>query len=264
MYNFNYHCPSSLQEAESLYAKSEDPMFLAGGHTLLPTMKQRLNAPTDLIDLAGLTELAGISREGDVLQIGAYTRHADVAASELVQAAIPALAKLARGIGDTQVRNRGTIGGSVANNDPAADYPAALLGLGATVVTTKRAVPADEFFVDMFETVLEEGEIITAVTFPVKGDAEYIKFANPASRYATVGVFINRHNDGVRVAITGAASSVFRCSEYEAALSSSFTESALEGITLRTDNFNEDLHASVDYRANLCAVIAKRVIVSMA
>ena len=166
MYNFNYHCPSSLQEAESLYAKSEDPMFLAGGHTLLPTMKQRLNAPTDLIDLAGLTELAGISREGDVLQIGAYTRHADVAASELVQAAIPALAKLARGIGDTQVRNRGTIGGSVANNDPAADYPAALLGLDATVVTTKRAVPADEFFVDMFETVLEEVRSSPLSRFP--------------------------------------------------------------------------------------------------
>ena len=160
MYNFNYHCPSSLQEAESLYAKSEDPMFLAGGHTLLPTMKQRLNAPTDLIDLAGLTELAGISREGDVLQIGAYTRHADVADSELVQAAIPALAKLARGIGDTQVRYRGTIGGSVANNDPAADYPAALLGLGATVVTTKRSVPADEFFVDMFESGEDAAAIV--------------------------------------------------------------------------------------------------------
>mgnify|MGYP001577943393 CR=1 FL=1 len=263
MYNFNYHCPTSLQEAESLYAQSEDPMFLAGGHTLLPTMKQRLNAPTDLIDLAGVSELTGISKDGDVLTIGAYTRHADVAASEIVQAAIPALAKLARGIGDAQVRNRGTLGGSVANNDPAADYPAALLGLGATVVTTKRTVSADEFFVDMFETVLAEGEIITAVTFPVAGDAAYVKFANPASRYATVGVFINRHDAGVRVAITGAASSVFRCDEYETALSSNFSEGALDGIKLATDNSNEDLHATVDYRANLCSVIAKRAIASM-
>ncbi len=171
MYNFNYHCPATLQEAESIYAKSEDPMFLAGGHTLLPTMKQRLNAPSDLIDLAGVPELAGISRDGDVLRIGAYTRHAEVAASDIVRSSIPALADLARGIGDAQVRNRGTMGGSVANNDPAADYPAALLGLGATVVTTKRSVPADDFFIDMFETALDEGEIITSIEFPVTGDA---------------------------------------------------------------------------------------------
>jgi len=260
MYDFNYHKPSSIDEAIALFTDLEDAVYLAGGHTLLPSLKLRLAAPTDVIDLAGIPGLNDIDYAGDDLTIGALTPHDDVATSPVVQSVIPALATLAGGIGDAQVRNRGTIGGSVANSDPAADYPAAVLGLGATLVTNQRSIDADEFFTGMFETALEEGELLTAIKFPKPEAAAYVKYPNPASRYATVGVFIARTGDGVRVAIAGAAPSVFRATEMEAALGADFSESALDGITLDADMMNEDLHASAEYRAHLCVVMARRAV----
>jgi len=210
MYDFNYHRPASIAEAKTLFANADEPIYLAGGHTLVPAMKQRLNAPSDVIDLRRIGALDGIRRDGDRIVIGALARHAAVASSETVATAIPALAALAAGIGDAQVRNRGTIGGSVANSDPAADYPAAVVGLGATVITDNREIAADDFFTGMFETALARGELVTAIAFPVADAAAYVKFPNPASRYATVGVFVSRRDRNVRVAITGAAPSVFR------------------------------------------------------
>lgn len=260
MYDFNYHKPSSIDEAIALFTDLEDAVYLAGGHTLLPSLKLRLAAPTDVIDLAGIPGLRDIEYAGEDLTIGALTPHDDVATSPVVQSVIPALATLAAGIGDAQVRNRGTIGGSVANSDPAADYPAAVLGLGATLVTNQRSITADEFFTGMFETALEEGELLTAIRFSKPDAAAYVKYPNPASRYATVGVFIARTCDGVRVAITGAAPSVFRATEMEAALNADFSENALEGISLDADMMNEDLHASAEYRAHLCVVMARRAV----
>lgn len=260
MYDFNYHKPSSIDEAIALFTDLEDAVYLAGGHTLLPSLKLRLAAPTDVIDLAGIPGLRDIEYAGEDLTIGALTPHDDVATSPVVQSVIPALATLAAGIGDAQVRNRGTIGGSVANSDPAADYPAAVLGLGATLVTNQRSITADEFFTGMFETALEEGELLTAIRFSKPDAATYVKYPNPASRYATVGVFIARTCDGVRVAITGAAPSVFRATEMEAALNADFSENALEGISLDADVMNEDLHASAEYRAHLCVVMARRAV----
>ena len=222
MYAFEYHRPQTLSAAVADLAKS-DAKALAGGMTLLPTMKQRLASPAALIDLKNVPELAGIAREGDHLLIGAMSRHADVAHSSVVQAAIPALAKLAGGIGDPHVRNMGTIGGSLANNDPSADYPAAALALGATIVTNKRRIPAQDFFTGLFETALADGELITQASFPIPQKAAYMKFANPASRYALVGVFVAKTADGVRVAVTGAgANGVFRANAFEAALSANF------------------------------------------
>jgi carbon-monoxide dehydrogenase medium subunit len=260
MYAFEYHRPKSLDEVAKLLSESTDGTLVAGGMTLIPTLKQRLAQPSDLIDLGAIRELRGIGEEGGAVVVGAMTPHGEVAASDVVRQRIPALAVLADGIGDPQVRNRGTIGGSIANNDPAADYPAALVGLGATVKTNKREIAADDFFTGMFETALETGEIITAVSFPAPSRAGYAKFANPASRYAIVGVFVSQGGDGVRVAVTGAGPSVFRVPEMEQALSSSFAADALSGVKVSPDALNSDIHASADYRAHLVGVMAKRAV----
>ncbi|WP_436637169.1 FAD binding domain-containing protein [Microbaculum sp. FT89] len=260
MYPFNYHRPATVRKAAGLLAKMEDAKVLAGGHTLLPTMKQRLASPSDIVDLGGIEGLAGIEQKGRKIHIGAMTPHADVANSDVVREAIPALAQLAGGIGDPHVRARGTIGGSIANNDPNADYPAACLGLGATIVTNKRKIEADDFFVDMFETALEPGEIVTKVIFPIPRKAGYAKFPNPASRYALVGVFVSKRGKEVRAAVTGAGSCVFRSKDLEAALSTRFAPKSLEGVSVPSDGLNSDIHASADYRANLIAVMARRAV----
>ena len=260
MYAFNTHKPSSVSEAVSARSGAEDGSFLAGGQTLIPTLKQRLASPSDLIDLSGIGELQGIKAEGGNLVIGAMTRHADVAHSDTVKGAIPALAALAEGIGDPQVRNMGTIGGSIANNDPASDYPGAVVGLGATVHTNNRTIAGDDFFTGLFETALEEGELITAVSFPSPEKAAYAKFPNPASRYALVGVFVAKTAGGVRVAVTGAGPCVFRVPEMESALGGDFSPGALNGISVPADGLNADIHASSAYRANLVSVMAKRAV----
>ena len=260
MYAFDYKRPSTLQEAADMLRGAEDGRLIAGGHTLLPTLKQRLASVSDLIDLGGVSELRGISSDGGTVTIGAMTTHAEVAASSDVQSAIPALAELADGIGDPQVRNKGTIGGSISNNDPAADYPAALVGLNATVNTNSRSISADDFFTGMFETALGEDEIVTSVSFPVPSAAAYCKFPNPASRYAIVGVFVAKGSGGVRVAVTGAGASVFRVSEMESALDGSFSAASVEGIGVSDSGLNEDIHASAEYRAHLITVMAKRAV----
>jgi carbon-monoxide dehydrogenase medium subunit len=260
MYDFNYHRPKSLADAAKLLGGSDEAKLVAGGMTLIPTLKQRLARPSDLVDLAGVGELKGIKREGNTIVIGAMTPHADVADSAEVKKAIPALAALADGIGDPQVRNRGTIGGSIANADPAADYPAGVVGLGATIVTNKRKIAADDFFTGLFETALEAGEIVTAVGFPIPEKAAYMKFPNPASRYAIVGVFVAKTTGGVRVAVTGAGPSVFRLKDAEAALAKSFAPAALDGIKVPADDLNSDIHASSEYRAHLVGVMAKRAV----
>lgn len=262
MYAFNYQRPKTVRQAAGLLAKAAgDGKLLAGGQTLLPTMKQRLASPAMLIDLGQVEGMSGIELKGRNLHIGAMTKHADVATSHVVKTAIPALAALAEGIGDPAVRNRGTIGGSIANNDPAADYPAACLGLGATIVTNKRKIPADEFFTGMFETALEDGEIITKVIFPVPQKAAYEKFPNPASRYAMVGVFVGKKGADTRVAVTGAGSNgVFRVPEFEAALKSRFNAKSLDGLSVPASGLNGDIHASPDYRAHLIGVMAKRAV----
>jgi carbon-monoxide dehydrogenase medium subunit len=264
MYEFNYHQPASLDEIARLLGANEDAKLVAGGMTLIPTLKQRLAKPSDLIDLARINSLRGISEDGDALVIGAMTRHADVQRSPVVRRAIPALAELAGMIGDPAVRNRGTIGGSVANNDPAADYPAALVGLAGTVQTTKRAIAADDFFTGMFETALEPNEIITAVRLPKPQAAAYQKFKNPASRYAIVGVFVARTAGGVRVAVTGAGASVFRVPEMEQALARSFTPDAIKDIAIPDADLNSDIHASAEYRAHLVTVMARRAVAACA
>ncbi len=261
MYDFTYHRPASIDEAVSALSSAEDGKLMSGGQTLLPTIKQRLANPSDVIDLAGIPGLNGIKEEGGAIVIGAATPHAVVASDATVAAKIPALAALAESIGDPQVRNRGTIGGSIANNDPVADYPAGLLGLGATVKTNKREIAADDFFTGLFETALGDDEIITAVSIPIPEKAGYVKFPNPASRYAIVGVMASKGPAGVRVAITGAGQSgVFRSADMEAALSSNFTAEALSGIGVPSDEMNSDLHASAEYRAHLVGVIAKRAV----
>jgi carbon-monoxide dehydrogenase medium subunit len=261
MYAFEYHRPTNVKQAADLVAQLEEPKFLAGGHTLLPTMKMRLAAPANLIDLGQLVELRGIERSANTLSIGAMTKHGEVADSAEVRAAIPALAELAELIGDPHVRNRGTIGGSVANNDPSADYPAACLALNATIITNQRKIAADDFFQGIFTTALEEGEIITQVSFKVPSQAAYAKFRNPASRYALVGVFVTKHADGVRVVVTGAGSNgVFRVPEMEQALSGKFAPEALDGIAVATDEMNSDIHADAAYRAHLVGVMARRAV----
>ncbi len=260
MYEFNYKRPTSLDEAVKLTADDEFALLLAGGMTLLPTLKMRLAQADDIVDLNGIAELGGISQDGEALVVGAMTRHADVAISDLVTAAIPALSDLAGQIGDPQVRNRGTLGGSLANNDPSADYPAAVLGLGATVITSRREITADDFFIDMFETALEPGEIIRAVRFPRPKRAAYSKFPNPASRYAVVGVFVAETGEGVRVAVTGAAPSVFRHTAMEAALADEFSPAAIDSIVVDPGGLNDDLHASAAYRAALVPVMAQRAV----
>lgn len=260
MHPFDYHRAESLDQARDLLGRGEDALPLAGGMTLIPTLKQRLAMPSDLVDLARIDDLKGIDAGGDALVIGAMTTHDEVATSETVQARIPALAHLAARIGDPAVRARGTLGGSIANNDPAADYPGAVLGLGATVITTDREIAADEFFLDMFETALEEGELITAVRFPVPARAAYEKFPNPASRYAVVGAFVAETRGGVRVAITGAGPTVFRVPEMEAALARDFRPEAIAGISVPAAGLNADIHASAEYRAHLVGVMARRAV----
>ena len=263
MYGFNYHRPGSLAEAAELYRSKDDPVYVAGGHTLLPTLKQRLAAPSDVIDLAGVGELAGVSVSGGGLVIGALTPHAHVAASSEVKEAIPALAALAGAIGDPQVRNRGTIGGSIANADPAADYPAAVLGLATTITTDQREIEGDGFFTAMFDTALEPGEIITEVSFARPDKAAYCKFPNPASRYAVVGVMISVTGSDVRVGVTGAAPTPFRATALEEALSSDLSVGAIEGITMDHGVFNSDLHASAEYRGHLLSVMARRAVAAL-
>ena len=258
---FDYIRPTDLAAARDAFTAAGDARYLAGGQTLIPVMKQRLSQPAAVIDLAGVADLKGIRADGDEVTIGAMTCHAEVAASREVQARIPALASLAGMIGDPQVRNRGTIGGSLANNDPSADYPAAVLGLGATVHTDSRAISADEFFDGLFTTSLAEGEIIRRVTFPVPARAGYVKFRHPASRFALVGVMVSQSPVGVRVAATGAgASGVFRVAEMEAALAKSFSVASLDGITVPAADMIVDMHAPAAYRANLVAVLARRAV----
>ncbi len=260
MYRFDYQVPDSLKAALAALRENDEAKLVAGGMTLLPTMKLRLARPDVLIDLNRIGSLAGIDEKDGAIAIGAMTRHADVAASKLVRKQISGLADLADAIGDPQVRNRGTIGGSVANNDPAADYPAGLVGLDATVVTDRREIGADDFFIDMFETALEDDEIITEVRFPVPKRAAYMKFPNPASRYAIVGVMVAETASGIRVAVTGAAPCVFRMSAMEDALSKDFTPDAIAAIEVDGDEFNEDIHASAEYRAHLVNVMARRAV----
>ncbi len=260
MYAFEYHRPNTLSGALADLEKA-DAKALAGGMTLIPTMKQRLAAPSIVVDLKAVPELSGLSRDGDNLVIGAMTRHAEVARSPVVKASIPALATLALGLGDPHVRNRGTIGGSLANDDPAADYPAAVLALGATVVTSKRRIAADDYFKGLFETALESGELITQVSFPIPEKAAYMKFASPASRYALVGVFVAKTAGGVRVAVTGAGENgVFRAQAFEAALNANFSPSALNGVSVPASGLNSDIHADAEYRAHLIGVMAKRAV----
>ncbi len=260
MYDFGYTKPSSLADAVAALAGDDEAKALAGGQTLIPVLKQRLNKPSKVVDLSKLG-LSGITVTGDSVTIGAMTNHATVAASADVKRAIPALAALAGGIGDIQVRNRGTIGGSLANNDPSACYPSAVLALGATITTNKRSIAADDYFQGMFTTALEAGEVITSVSFPIPAKAAYIKFKNPASRYAMVGVFVATGPKGVRVAVTGAGQGgVFRHTAAEAALSKSWSPAAIDGVSISPDNMNSDIHASAPYRAHLVGVITKRAV----
>ena len=263
MYRFNYHKPASLAEAQTLFQDADDPMYLSGGMTLIPTMKQRLAAPTDVIDLAGIGEMSGITVDGDKVSVGAFTRHNEVAGDPGIQATLPVLSHLAGLIGDNQVRNRGTMGGSVANSDPAADYPAAVVGLGATVVTKDREIPGDEFFEDLFETALKPGEIITRIDFPVPVRANYQKFPNPASRYAVVGVLVAEFSDGVRVGVTGAGPCAFRATGLEEVLNQDLSPDALDVVEVPDAGFNNDLHASNEYRAHLVKVMAKRAVAGL-
>jgi aerobic carbon-monoxide dehydrogenase medium subunit len=261
MYNFTFHRPETLRQAINLLSKHEDAKLLAGGHTLLPTMKLRLAAPTQLIDLSRVAGLTGIELSGRSLTIGAMTRHVDVHTSPVVQEAAPVLAKLAGLIGDPAVRHMGTIGGSIANNDPTADYPAACLGLGATIITNKRRIKADDFFTGMFSTALEPAEIITKVSFPLPKKAAYQKFRNQASRYALVGVFVGKRGSEIRVAVTGAGGNgVFRVPSFEEALKKRFSPKSLEGLTVPADGLNGDIHGSAEYRAHLIGVMARRAV----
>jgi carbon-monoxide dehydrogenase medium subunit len=261
MYNFTFHRPETLRQAINLFSKHEDAKLLAGGHTLLPTMKLRLAAPTQLIDLSRVAGLTGIELSGRSLTIGAMTRHVDVHTSPVVQEAAPVLAKLAGLIGDPAVRHMGTIGGSIANNDPTADYPAACLGLGATIITNKRRIKADDFFTGMFSTALEPAEIITKVSFPLPKKAAYQKFRNQASRYALVGVFVGKRGSEIRVAVTGArGNGVFRVPSFEEALKKRFSPKSPEGLTVPADGLNGDIHGSAEYRAHLIGVMARRAV----
>lgn len=261
MYDFAYHKPSSVADAVKLLAADPDARAISGGMTLLPALKLRLNKPTALVDLSGISELRGVKREGNSIVIGALTKHYEVATNAEIKAAIPALAAMAATIGDTQVRNRGTMGGSVANNDPSADYPAALLALGATIQTDKRKIAADDFFQGMFATALDTGEIVTAIHIPVPEKAGYAKMKNPASRYSMAGVFVAKGPAGVRVAITGAgANGVFRHSAMEEALAKNWSPDALHDVGTAEEGLNGDIHASKEYRAHLVGVMAKRAV----
>lgn len=262
MYQTSYHRASSVQEAAEMMSEAAEGKYLAGGMTLIPTMKQRLAAPSDLVDLRHIAEMKGIAVDGRSVSIGAATTHEEVATSAEIRAVCTALCELASHIGDPHVRHMGTIGGSVANNDPAADYPAAMLALDSTIVTDRREIDADDFFTGLFETALEEGEIITAIRFEAPAKAAYQKFANPASRYAMAGVFVARRDNGeVRLAVTGAGSSgVFRHQGLEAALAANWSPDAVATVTVNASDLLSDLHASAAYRANLVRVMAKRAV----
>jgi carbon-monoxide dehydrogenase medium subunit len=266
MYAFEYQRAKNVADAASALAKTGGKA-LAGGQSLVGAMKLRLANPGTVIDLSGIADLKGIKKEGDAIVIGALATHAEVASSAAVKQAIPALAALAEGIGDRQVRNRGTLGGSLANNDPAADYPAAALALGATIHTSRRKIAADDFFKGMYETALGSDEIITAVSFPIPKKAAYVKFPQPASRFALVGVFVaqssGKGNEGVRVAVTGAASHVHRAKAIEDALAKSFTADAAKAVKISADRLNSDLHGSAEYRAHLVSVLAARAVEAM-
>ena len=260
MHAFEYHRPSSTRDAVSLASNKTEGRYLAGGQSLVQAMKLRLSSPSDLIDLSLLKDLAGIKVSGSTVEIGAMARHADVAASAAVQKAIPALAALAGMIGDRQVRHMGTLGGSLANSDPAADYPAAVLGLGATITTNKRKIEADKYFTGLYETALAAGELITSVSFPAPKRAAYMKFKNPASRFAIVGVFVADFGGMVRVGVTGAGACAFRQADMEKALAAKFAPESVANIKVKPDGLNSDLHASPEYRAHLITVMAKRAV----
>ena len=258
MKTFNYHSAKEVKEASKL--ASPNSAFLAGGMTTIPSMKLGLATYKDLIDIKGIKKLSGIKVSGKTVRIGATTKHAEVARSKEVKKAIPSLAALAEGIGDPQVRNRGTIGGSIANNDPAADYPSACLALNAIIHTSKRKIQADKFFKGMFETDLKKGELIEAIEFKVPDKSSYVKFPNPASRYAIVGIYVAKLKKDVRVAVTGVESCVFRCKKLESVLSSDFSPSSIDKISISSKGFNADIHASAEYRANLIVVLAKKAV----
>ncbi|UTD28572.1 xanthine dehydrogenase family protein subunit M [Bradyrhizobium sp. WD16] len=261
MYEFKFHRPTTVRQAANLLAKNEDAKLVAGGHTLIPVMKQRLASPPHLVDLSKVDNLAGIELKGRALVIGAMTTHAEVANSATVREAIPALAELAGMIGDPAVRHRGTIGGSLANNDPTADYPAAVLALGATVVTNKRKLKPEDYFQGLFTTALEADEIITKVSFPLAKKAAYVKFRNQASRYALVGVFVARRPSDVRVAVTGAGSEgVFRVTAFEDVLKKRFSPKVLDGLVVPAEGLNSDIHGSAEYRAHLIGVLTRRAV----
>ncbi|MBI3436281.1 MAG: xanthine dehydrogenase family protein subunit M [Proteobacteria bacterium] len=261
MYAFTYNRASGLRQAQNMIAKLDEPKLLAGGQSLLPAMKLRLASHANLIDLGRVEGLAGIELKGRSLLIGAMTRHFEVATSPVVRQAIPALAQLAGQIGDPAVRHMGTLGGSLANNDPNADYPAGALGLGATIITNRRRIAADEFFKGMFETALEPDEIITRVSFPLPKKAGYMKFPNPASRFALVGVFVCKRGSEIRVAVTGAGTAgVFRVGTFEEALKKRFSPKSLEGLTIPADGMSSDIHGSAEYRAHLVGVMARRAV----
>lgn len=261
MYETNYHRASSVADAVKLLKKSEDPKILAGGMTLIPTMKQRLAAPTDLVDISRMADIQGIKVSGKNVSIGAGTTHADVANNEKLAKVCVALCSLASHIGDPHVRNRGTIGGSISNNDPAADYPSAMLALNATIVTDKRSISADKFFKGLFETSLKDGEVVIAIEFTAPAKAAYSKFPNPASRYAMAGVFVAKDKDGVRVAVTGAGEGgVFRHKGLEAALEKKFEAASVDAVKVDSKGLMGDMHATPEYRAALIKVMAKRAV----
>jgi carbon-monoxide dehydrogenase medium subunit len=257
---FDYHRPKTLKEAATLLRKVENAKLLAGGQSLIPALKLRLTGPGALVDLGAIEEMRGIKLEGGTLVIGALARHSEVAGSKEVAVSVPALARVADGIGDRQVRNQGTIGGALAHNDPAADYPAAVLGLGATINTNKRAIASDKFFTGPFETALKPGEIITSVAFPLVKRAAYVKFRQPASRFAIVGVFVSESTGNVRVAVTGAANCVFRVKSLEKRLAEKFEPDAVARVKIEAGEFNSDMHASAEYRAHLVTVLARRAV----
>jgi carbon-monoxide dehydrogenase medium subunit len=260
MKTFDYHRPKSLADVSAILAAAPEARVFAGGMTLIPALKLRLSAPTALVDLGAVADLRGIKVAEGMVTVGALTRHVEVERSAEIRKVIPALAELAGGIGDPQVRNRGTIGGSVANNDPSADYPAAVLGLAANVKTNKRSIPADAFFTGMFETALAAGEIVVSLSFPAPLSAAYEKFRSPASRYALVGVLVAKTKTGVRVAVTGAAPCVFRVRNMEAALSEKFAPDAIAGVRVPAQGLNSDLHGDAEYRAHLIGVLARRAV----
>jgi carbon-monoxide dehydrogenase medium subunit len=260
MHPFQLHKATTTAQAASLLAGKDDGRFLAGGQSLIAAMKLRLNAPTDLVDLSGITDLKGIRSDGKSITVGAMTTHAEVAANADVKRSLPALSDLANGIGDRQVRNVGTIGGSIANNDPAADYPAGVLGLGATIHTTKRAIPADQFFRGLYDTALEAGELITSISFPIPQKAAYMKFKNPASRFAIVGVMVSKDANGARVAVTGGGAGVFRVADMEKALAANWSADAIANVKVPASGLSSDLHASAEYRAHLIGVMARRAV----